>query len=265
MSQLRRCGWQYFLERIVRTPSRPSVPAVAGQVVHTGTEQVDRLLHTGQTDPRVLLQAASTDADAAVQAAIVEKSAAGWEPSKWKAFGRATAEKPFGEDLQWFQAQGIPQSLVAYVEWRMETMWTLAEIPHFGAAIEVPFVYYTNSGNQVHGWIDRVFVIDGELVLLDIKSGQKPKTSEQLGLYAAALRNGLGWNVTTGYFLYGLKHGEAKLTKPLDLTVWSDERLSRLYDMSSQAIEAGIYLPNPGEACWSCSVSQHCEFSQAAI
>ena len=209
--------------------------------------------------------AASEDADAALVVAIEKQSVAGWEPSSWKAFGRATADKPFGEDLGWFQSYGIPGSLRAYIDWRLETRWELAEIPDFGPAIEVPFEYVTNAGNRVQGWIDRIFVPNGELTLLDIKSGQKPKTSEQLGLYAAALLSGLGWQVSTGFYVYGLKHGVAKLTKPLDLTLWNNSRLSTIYDGGTKAIEAGIYLPAPGEACWSCSVSAQCEYASAAI
>jgi putative RecB family exonuclease len=91
----------------------------------------------------------------------------------------------------------------------------------------------------------------------------KPKTSEQLGLYAGALKRALGWQVSYGYYLYGLKSGEAKLTPPLNLTAWTDELLGSIYIPANQQISAGIFLPNPGDACFVCSVSEHCAFVQA--
>lgn len=264
--QLRTCGWQFYLERVQRVAARPSVPAIAGVAVHVATEVVDRLLLNGQTESAELTAAAQADADASLDEAIAHESAAGWEPSTWKRFGRKTVEKPNGEDIEWFRFNGIPLSIQAYVDWRLSNpSWVLADIPGFGPAIEVPFNYY--AGKQlVHGYIDRVFTTAvGGYFPLDIKSGLKPKTDEQLGLYGAALRDALGWEIQFGYFIYGLKHGAAKLTDPLDISHWTPGKLARVYEQSSLLINQGVYLPSPGEGCFVCSVSDHCEFAQSVV
>lgn len=270
VKQLRQCGWQYYLERVLAKPSRPSVPAVAGIAVHSATEVIDHLLHQGHTDTTDIYGRAQAKADEAVEASIAKLSAAGWATETWKKFGRKTTEKPNGEDLTWFREVGIPNSLAAYMAWREQNPdWTLAEIPGFGPAIEVPFNYWVTPGRLVHGFIDRVFTskAQGGFFPLDIKSGNKPKTDEQLGLYAAALQadESLGWKVTTGYFIYGLKLGTAKITDALDLTHWTQERLGRMYESASLAIDQGIFIPNPGDACWICSVSEHCEYRRSTI
>lgn len=263
--QLRTCGEQYRLERIERVPSRPSVPAVAGVAIHVGTETIDNGLLAG-VEPEDIAEFAQTATLVKLDAEVERYSQKGWKPETWKRFGRKTVEKPNAEDINWFREVGIPNSLNAYLAWRLgNPEFQIAEVPEFGPAIEVPFNYYI-GGQLVHGWIDRIFTTkDGGYYPLDIKSGLKPKTSEQLGLYAGALKRALGWRIDYGYYLYGLKSGEAKLTPPLNLAAWTDELLGSIYIPANQQISAGIFLPNPGDACFVCSVSDHCAFVQALV
>ena len=117
----------------------------------------------------------------------------------------------------------------------------------------------------MRGYIDRVFITaDGVPYLCDLKSGQKPKTDEQLGTYRHALA-AVGIDVTYGGYLYGLKTGDAKLTPPLDLRHWDSAKLAALYVQGDRQIELGIFIPHPGEQCQHCSVTAHCAFVQAAI
>jgi len=233
--------------------------------IHVGTETIDHGLLAG-VDPADIKEQALSATLAKLDEETERYTQKGFAPDTWKRFGRKTAEKPNAEDIDWFRLVGIPNSIDAYLEWRVtNTTFQVAEIPGFGPAIEVPFNYYVD-GQLVHGWIDRVFTTEnGGYYPLDIKSGQKPKTNEQLGLYAAALNRALGWQITYGYFIYGLKTGEAKLTPALNLTSWNDERLSQVYVQANRLIDLGIFLPNPGDACWICSVSDHCAFIQALV
>jgi hypothetical protein len=200
--QLRTCGEQFRLERIERAPSKPSCPAVAGTAVHTGTETVDKLLHSESVvslvklaDRRArLIEAALPPTMEALDAEIRHFEEKGWETSRWKRYGRKTKEKPNAEDIEWFRTVGIPKSIAAYVDWRLANPdFVLAEVPGFGPAIEVPFNYY--SGDQlIHGFIDRIFTSKtaGGYYPVDLKSGLKPKTDEQLGVYSQALNKAFG-------------------------------------------------------------------------
>lgn len=279
--QLRTCGEQFRLERIERVPSRPSCPAVAGTAVHTGTETVDHLLHAEDDwfgEPKVslvkqadwrekLIAAALPKALESLDVEIAAYVEKGWETSTWKRYGRKTKEKPNAEDIEWFRQVGIPNSIAAYVDWRLATPdFVLAEVPEFGPAIEVPFNYYV--GDQlIHGFIDRIFTSKrvGGYYPIDLKSGRKPETDEQLGLYGQALNKALGWHIEWGYYLYGLKTGTAKLTPPLRVNHWTDEKLGSIYLPATKLIDEQIFIPHPGDACFNCGVSDHCPFAQSVI
>ena len=262
MTNLRQCGESYRLKRIEKVEQRPSVPAVVGQVIHGGTETIDALIPDGSSDEAILTEA-QTVVDGLL-AAAVEVNSKVFPVEDWKRYGRATVEKPNGEDLSWFESVGIPNSLRAYLAWRRSSGLDVLDIEGFGPAVEVPFDLY--MGDQpVHGYIDRVMHREGVPVLVDIKSGQKPKTDEQLGLYRQALLRGAGIDVTYGVYVYALKTGQWKLTSPLDLRHWTMEKLEKVYLQGSKVIELGMFLPQPGEQCFRCDVAHACAFSQAAI
>lgn len=267
ISQLRRCGWQYKLERIDGVPSRPSAAAVAGVAVHAATEHVDQIIYSNPNATFDDFDPAFQEAQRVLDLEVEQKRQKGWPPETWKTYGRATAAKPHGEDLEWFRFNGVPLSVNAYIDWRLANPeFELADVPDFGPAIEVPFNYYVD-GVLIHGWIDRIFTAHGMHVVLDIKSGRKPETNEQLGLYSAALwgAEGVNWKVPYGYYLYGLKTGAAKLTPPIALDRWDDETIGQVYLPATRQIEQGIFVPHPGQNCFTCGVADHCVFSQAVI
>jgi putative RecB family exonuclease len=263
LKQLRTCGESYRLARIERLPKRPSVAQVGGVVAHHVTETIDQAIEAARkgayiTDRDILLSLALDRAEE-VWPVVTEEFSKNYEPPDWKVFGK--------QDLAWYQQQGVPLSAGAYIDWRFAKGWTLAEIPNFGPAVEVPFDLSLPSVRVV-GWIDRVFVVegyDGQFYPVDIKSGRKPTTDEQLGLYARALQAGLGWPVSYGFYVYNLKSGEAKTAGPIDLRHWTTENLDAVYGQGDKAIEAGLFIPNPGDGCFTCDVSQHCAFAQASI
>ena len=260
INQLRTCGEQYRLERIEHAPSRPSCAAVGGTAVHSGTELVDHIMHSDPKKGREEVKGwGKLEADKALDASIVKYQAKDWPIDSWRKYGR--------QDVAWFRETGIPQSIDAYVDWRFDNPeFVLANIPGFGPAIEVPFNYYIED-QLIHGWIDRIFTNeDGtDYYPIDLKSGRKPTTDEQLGLYAAALKASLGWDVTWGYYLYALKSGTAKVAGPLRVNHWTPEKLRDVYLPATRLIEQGIYMPHPGESCYHCGVSASCQFVQAAI
>lgn len=263
IKQVRTCSWQYKLARIDRAPRRPSVPAVAGSAIHSGTEVIDQLGPEIDTAYPKALQVALVFLESEIEA----QGNDGWAPEDWKKYGRRTIEKPNGEDVEWFREVGIPNALRAYQAWRLGAPdLVIADVPGFGPGIEVPFHYYI--GDQlVVGFIDRIFTSQtiGGYFPLDIKSGRKPETDEQLGLYGAALHKALGWNIEWGYYLYALKTGTAKLTAPIMLSHWTDEKLRQVYEPANKLIEYGLFIPHPGASCMHCDVAESCEFARAVI
>lgn len=263
---LLNCGESYRLEREERVSQRPSSAAIAGRVIHAGTEIVDMEIHRGETDEATLNLLGLTYATEVLDKEIESARSDDYpDPTSWKSYGRATKEKPHGEDIQWFGAVGIPTCLNNYITWRLENpQLQLLTLPSGAVAVEVPFVVHIEDV-PVKGYIDRVFVntTNGTPVVVDIKSGQKPDSSQQLGIYRKALAAG-GVELTYGAFIYGLKKG-CSVTPDIDLRVWTDEALARVYVAADRQIKAGLFIPHPGEACFHCSVSKHCKFFPSSI
>lgn len=259
VKQLRKCGFQFKLQRIDRVPDRPMVNAVAGTAVHTGTEFVDKQILNGTTDRDDIAKWASHEADIALAKQVEHFEGEGWPVAAWRKYPR--------QSFEWFRDTGIPNSIRAYTDWRFDNPdFELVNVPDFGPAIEVPFNYYI--GDQlITGFIDRIFTSreHGGYYPIDLKSGKKPDTDEQLGLYAQALNKALGWQVTWGYYLYQLKSGVAKMTPALRVDHWNDEKLGQVYLPATRLIDLGIYIPSPGEQCQHCGVADACPFAQAVV
>ena len=269
INQYRTCGEQYRLERLERVPSRPSAAAVAGRIIHTATETVDHLVWNGalEATPQGWEALCKAGCEAAVEAATeaIADGSKHFPPHEWKMYGRPTAANPTGQNIDWYQRVAIPNAVNAYVDWRVNhPEFTLAEIPDFGAAIEVKFSYFLGD-LEVQGFIDRVFTDGTSFYPVDLKSGTKPKTDEQLGLYGAALHEAYGWKPTYGWYLYALKTGLAQSTPALDLSHWTHDKLRAVYLPTNDAIEAGIFIPHPGEACFHCGTRDSCSFARSAI
>lgn len=254
VDQVRRCGWAYKLKRIDRLPERPSAAAVGGSAVHAATEVIDA------DWPNVDVDAARTIALDYVADEVVANP--DYPVEEWTAFGW----KP-KQDLGWWLSTGIPNALTAYVDWRRKhPSYSILSVDD-GPAIEVEFDIQLGEVRIV-GKIDRVFVDEnnGTPFVLDIKTGRKPETDEQLGLYRAALA-ARGVFVDYGVYVFGLKRGLNLYgdTMPIDLTHWTAEKLHSVYSPANQAIDARLFIPHPGSQCQICSFNDRCAYAQSAL
>jgi hypothetical protein len=259
LHNLRTCGWQYKLERVDETPSRPSCPQAAGALIHQVTEQIDPLIEAGNA--RESVQQLADNLLAEIEPEITTQFSDHFTPETWKSYGRPTIAKPNGEDWEWWKACGLPATLNSFLDWRYDNpQWGLATLASGELAIEVPF-NYTVEGVEVRGYIDRVMVnkLDGGLCLFDYKTGRKPQTDEQLAFYAKAT------GIQFGAYLYGMKSGPTKFTGPIDLSHWSHDKLKTLVTTGDSIIKQQLFMPNAGEACFHCSVQSACVFYQSAI
>lgn len=267
VKSLLTCGEQFRLERVEKVESQPSTAAIAGKIIHTATEAVDELLFENPFTVREDLADAWVDASFWATNKELEalKGSQFEDPKTWKSYGRPTEAKPHGEDIDWFLAVGIPDALASYVTWRLDSPWVVMRMPDGSPAIELPFVVDT-GGIPVRGYIDRVFVhrTTNEPLVVDLKSGMKPKNDSQLAIYKKALESNLGKPFSWGAYYYGMKKG-GQLTDLIDLSYWTDEMLFDLYNPAEKAIEQGLFIPNPGDACFHCGVKQHCRYQLSAI
>ena len=274
------CGWQYYLQRETDTPQRPSTPAVAGRVIHTASEAVDHKLFgleqghhpwdmSQQGELREeLLALASSASEQSFGEELKEHLVNEKYPdvSDWRSYGRSTKEKPNAEDIYWFRDVGIPAANEAYVDWRLANPnLQIYVLPDGSPAIEVEFNIQIGE-RAVRGYIDRVFIdrTNKSPLIVDLKSGGKPDTDEQLGVYRYALEATYGLPFVWGAYLYALKKGGV-LTAPISLEHWTEEQLVYKYGVANKMIQQKLFLPNPGPGCFHCGVSDSCLFNAANI
>lgn len=250
------CGEQYRLIRVEKVEEQPMVAGIGGKIIHRATETVDHDLFTTGTVSDNWREAAVAETQLELAAL---KGTRYENPDSWKIFGK--------QDLAWFIREGIPNAVESYIDWRMEGDWGIYTMPDGSPAIEVPFEFTLASGLEVKGYVDRVFYSThtGAPLIVDLKSGLKPKTDLQLALYKFGLESLVpGSAFDWGVYYYGMKKG-GTMTKFIDLSYWDEGMLSRIYDGADAAVQNQIYIPNPGENCFTCTVSEHCVFSRASI
>jgi len=235
------CGWQYYLSRVHHVPENPSYWLVGGKAVHECTEKYD-FGHLKDVNED-FLEAWNRN---------YEQSDNGLP---FRAGGRATKAYPDKEDASWWLQHG-PQMVSDWITWRHESGYQMFVLPEGEQAIETELSQEL-AGVKMRGFLDRLMVSpDGEVVVVDIKTGSKaPGTDTQLGTYAILVEKTFGVKVTKGAYWMS-RTGE--LTPLIDLTHHTEARLASHINGFKRAIENKIFLPNPGFMCGTCSVNKAC-------
>jgi putative RecB family exonuclease len=263
LNQVRTCGYAFQLARIEKKPERPNIPAVMGRVFHAVSEEIDRLLHDQTHRGRDAVQGTNqlvSAVESLTSKTLVNETestiAVSGPVDSWLFYGKQTYEV-------WVETI-LPRTIRNYIDWRLASGYTLMELPGFGPAIEIPFLIDL-GGVVVKGYIDRVFQMNDTPLILDLKSGRKPETIEQLAIYRVALETLYGRDFRWGAYLYDIKGGNGgpTLTSPFDLRVLTADMLVTQFGKVNQIIDLGLFVAKPSDFCFHCSVSPHCQFSLA--
>lgn len=171
--------------------------------------------------------------------------------SKW-----LTGSKTSGfTDVGRRRERGADQ-VMAYFQFSQANPFEIWESPD-GPAVELHFSIVL-GGVEVVGFIDQVLEApDGGLWVRDVKTGTRlPDSAFQLGVYGVAVEQLYGIRPRWGdYFM--CKNNAP--TKAYDLSTYTADRLGRWFARLDRAVNAGVYIPNPGDACRTCSVSRYCD------
>lgn len=246
MSTFLDCGHKYFLTRMVKVDEHPGWWLVGGNTVHKITELID----LGDTRPVAEIWPEVWEQETR---AIMEKTSVPIE--QWKAGGRQSKEWPNKEDAAWWQAKG-PDMVRAWIAWRVNA-WQLWEPAEGQPAIELALNTSVND-TPIQMIIDRVFITqDGEMVVIDIKTGSRTPSSDlQLGFYAAGIEKTFG--VRPRYGAYWM--ARTGTTSPLiDLDNMPTGNVEKMVGMFDTSRKQGLFLPNFSN-CNYCSVIEHCEW-----
>jgi hypothetical protein len=172
--------------------------------------------------------------------------------------GRATKANPQKEDVNFWQATG-PQWVQAYIDWRKANpSWKLWKTPQGTPAIELAMLPEF-AGVPVKMILDRVFEVNGELVIVDLKTSQQtPTNTLQLGFYKVGLLKTFGIDVKWGTYWMARQHGVSPL---VSLEQYTEDKLEYLVSGFDKARKAGIFLPNTNNCQYKCGLTAHCQFS----
>ena len=172
--------------------------------------------------------------------------------------GRVTKANPNKENATWWNEQG-PLWVEQYIQWRKANKnWKLWKTPQGAKAIELelnPII----ADVPVKMVIDRVFEVDGELVIVDLKtSSRRPNSDLQLGFYKVGLEKMLGVTVNQGNYWMSRDAGTGEM---IDLSRYTLDMLEYLVSGFDKARQAGIFLPNLS-SCSYCGLTEHCTFTK---
>jgi hypothetical protein len=172
--------------------------------------------------------------------------------------GRATKANPQKEDVNFWQATG-PQWVQAYIDWRKANpSWKLWKTPQGAPAIELAMLPEF-AGVPVKMILDRVFEVNGELVIVDLKTSQQtPTNTLQLGFYKVGMLKTFGIDVKWGTYWMARQHGVSPL---VSLEQYTEDKLEYLVAGFDKARKAGIFLPNTNNCQYKCGLTAHCQFS----
>ena len=172
--------------------------------------------------------------------------------------GRATKANPNKEDINFWQNQG-PKWVEAYIAWRKANpTWNIWTAPDGNRAIELALTPVVKD-IQVKMIIDRVFEVNGELVIVDLKTSQNtPTSSLQLGFYKLGLEQQFGIEVKWG--TYYMSRGN-NISEMVDLSEYTYEKMEYLIETFDKARKAAIFLPNTNSCQYMCGLTEYCQFS----
>ena len=176
--------------------------------------------------------------------------------------GRATKANPDKEDAKWWNTNG-PEWLKDYTQWRAKNpAWKIWKTPDGEPAIELA-INVKIADVEVKMIIDRVFDVDGTLVIVDLKTGSRQPTNPlQLGFYKVGLELKYGVTVNQGTYYMARQSSTGDL---ISLDAFDVPRISYMVDIFDKARQARLFLPNTNSCNTMCGFTENCQFYPGKI
>jgi len=177
--------------------------------------------------------------------------------------GKATKLNPNKEDINFWQTAG-PMWVSEYIAWRKQNPnWKIWIAPDGRPAIELELMPVV-ADVPIKMVIDRIFEVNGQLVIVDLKTSKNTPTSTlQLGFYKLGLEVTFGTDALGGEINWGnyyMSRG-SNTVEMVDLSGYTYDKMEFLVKGFDKARKAGIFLPNTNSCQYMCGLTAHCEFS----
>jgi putative RecB family exonuclease len=172
--------------------------------------------------------------------------------------GRATKANPNKEDQTFWQTAG-PRWVEGYIAWREANPdWKIWRAPDGNPGIELALTPVV-ADVPVKMIIDRVFEVNGQLVICDLKTSQQtPSSSLQLGFYKLGLEQTFGIEVKWGNYYMARGNSTSEM---VDLSEYTYDKMEYLIKQFDTARKTGIFLPNTNNCQYMCGLTEYCQFS----
>ena len=183
-----------------------------------------------------------------------EQEKSGLNPIDWRKSGRATKDWPDKENGDWWNVNGF-KMFQDFVEVWEQMGWSVWHTPEGVPGLELQInVYYEDV--LIKAFIDMVAVTpDGELVVVDFKTGKTMPSNMQLGLYASSIEKQFGLRPQQGYYYDARK---AIMIPTENLGRWTPEVFNEMFRQFESSVQNKVFLPNMGMGCSTCSVKDYC-------
>jgi hypothetical protein len=151
-----------------------------------------------------------------------------------------------------------------YIAWRKQNPnWKIWTAPDGRPAIELELTPVV-ADVPVKMVIDRIFEVDGQLVIVDLKTSKNtPISTLQLGFYKLGLEVTFGTDALGGEINWGnyyMSRG-SNTVEMVDLSGYTYEKMEFLVKGFDKARKAGVFLPNTNSCQYMCGLTAHCQFS----
>lgn len=252
------CGEKFRLRKTLDIPRVPSWAAMGGSAVHKATEILDfQDFGIGGRQYADNMSGHARAFDDCLDTEITEADESGVPREDWHAGGRKSKEWPDKESEPWWRKHG-PMFVSGWRGWLNRSGYVIYLPPGGEPAIEVSY-RVDIGGFPAVGYIDRVMQApDGQLMIVDLKSGREPHGIDQLRDYSLALHRSVDWTGPTPQWGSYYMARDAGCTIPVPLGPSDGVVRDRVYAMAITGIKAGVFLPNVGLMCRSCNVRDHC-------
>jgi hypothetical protein len=251
------CGEKFRLRKRKDIRRPPSWAAMGGRGYHKATEILDfadfgmgSTYYTNDAKGHHELFQDCFDAE------IAEAEQSGVPREEWYVGGRQSKEWPDKENEKWWRHHG-PGFVTAWRGWLQRSGWSIYLPPGGEPAIEIAYEVMI-GGFAAVGYIDRVMESQGQLMIVDLKTGREPHGHDQLRDYGVGLSRSVGWTSPTpewGSFFLARQGG---CTPPVRLVPEDGELRDHVYRVALAGIRADVFLPNRGSMCKSCDVKDYC-------
>lgn len=260
---LRKCGYQWYLERGLGYSGRHSWALPGGTAVHSATEEWDRMCLTEDgcvtPDPDVAREMFERH----FEATIAGDEETYGPSSEWRATGRPSKDWPDKRDRKWWDHHG-PIYTYSWMAWMQNSPWGVAVLPdEHGEAVDGIELDVKTSidGIEIRMFVDRLLSRvtpegETEYLIVDIKTGAtEPSDALQLLTYRRGLETTYGISPKWGGFWMAPKGGVPHIH---DLTRWPSAALDWMYTSAREIQLAGATVPKTGPMCSACSVRDYC-------